>query len=734
MILDRGYPRALLSAHCLLGFCAALAVAGSLVASRPEVASGQSLRGPAFERSIGRFPESGLLNTPMGVAVAHGDPTTVFVVDYGNARIQVFRTTGRPDLGYWGSRGEGRGQFWKPMDVAVSPDSRFVYVVDAGRARVMQYQIDRLCLSSSNISCTNEVLNEWGSYGSGPGLFRAPTGIAVDQKGRVWVADEGASNIQVFEADGSNPRIFSGPGSEIDQLNHPRDIEVGPDGNIWVTDTEKHRVVVFDPEGQVVTQVTGGAERFHKPTGIALGPNGSFIVRDFDPSYRQPRLWRYASLSQLEAPPLELEGFDKRSRYLLQGVDFLPDGGSIIANPYSGVMRVGQFNEFDVSLYLLPPGRNELQPLAVRGEEPGQFAHPMAVAIDGRLVVVADTDNQRIQILDSELGYAASRIVGAPELAFEEPSGVAIHRGLGGLDSRIYVSDRGRNSIFVLNPAGLLIDRWGDGQPNQFNLPGGLCVNGEGIVFVADTLNNRIVRRAPDGSELGSFGEKLLTMPESVAVGPDDNIYVIERGQARLTSFSPEGNLIARWDAEPLDNLRPAEGEINMPVGLAADDRYLYLLENTGFLHVRTQVLQPVPGKPLADSVVAVFAAAEGAGPGLVDDPQGIAASSDGRVLIADSGNNRLQLFRWGGAITPTPLPPTGTPTDLPTATPSATPSPSDTPTATVPEPTPTDEPPATEPPTPTRPSPSPSPTDDISTRPGVLTKIIYFPQLIRRW
>ncbi len=742
---------------------------GMLAIGAPLPAAGQASAGPTFDRVIGVLPDAGLLNTPMGVTVSPSNPNRIFVVDYGNARIQVFRTTGRPDLGYWGSRGEGLGEFWQPMDIEASPDGRFIYVVDAGRARVMQYELDRLCIGEIDVGCENRVRLEWGSYGSGPGAFRAPTGLAVDRKGRVYVADEAAGNIQVFEADGSNPRILTDADDGPGRLNHPRDIEVDAEGKIWVADTENHRIVVLDQEGQLLTQVLGGVDGFYKPTGIAVGPDGSFIVRDFDPSYRTPRLWRYDENGRLEGSLIQMEGYDKRSRYPLQGVDFMPDGTAVVANPYAGITHLGEPQAFEISLYLLPDGGDALQPLAARGRAPGQFAHPSAVAIGKRYVVVGDTDNQRVQILDAELGYTPSRVIGAPELELDEIAGVAIFDTGSALTSRIYVSDRERNQVFVLDPTGAVLATWGDGRSRDFNKPGGMAVDAEGRVYVADTNNRRVVVRSPEGEELRSFGRDELSQPDGVAIGPEGLIYVIERGRSRLMAFDEAGTAVALWDAEPSDFARPEPGEMSKPVSIAADDRYLYILENTGFLHARVQVLRPEVGKPLSESVVAVFAASEGAGPGLVYDPFGVAAHPDGRVIVADSGNNRLQLFRWpdeGPDEVPTP---TAEPTDEPSPEPTDEPDPQETPESTPevsptptdepdpgddPSPTPTDEPTAepTEAPTdeptpassaeptadPTRtptdepdPTVEPSPTEDRSTRINPLLTI-YFPQLVK--
>lgn len=43
-----------------------------------------------------------------------------------------------------------------------------------------------------------EYCTQWGGYGSGPGQFIDPSGVAVDAGGNVYVADFGNNRIQKF--------------------------------------------------------------------------------------------------------------------------------------------------------------------------------------------------------------------------------------------------------------------------------------------------------------------------------------------------------------------------------------------------------------------------------------------------------------------------------------------------------------------------------------------------------
>jgi hypothetical protein len=65
--------------------------------------------------------------------------------------------------GKWGSYGTGNGQFINPASVAVAPNGN-VYVVDFGNDRVQYF------------TSTGSFLGKWGKWGEGNGEFEMPTG------------------------------------------------------------------------------------------------------------------------------------------------------------------------------------------------------------------------------------------------------------------------------------------------------------------------------------------------------------------------------------------------------------------------------------------------------------------------------------------------------------------------------------------------------------------------------
>lgn len=110
----------------------------------------------------------------------------------------------------------------------------------------------------------------FGGPGAGPGQFRAPSGIAVDARGRVWVADTGNDRVQAFTRDGALVRVLAG------RLKAPEAVAVDAAGNVYVADTGNRRVVQFSWWGGF-TREFGGLAR---PSGVALDHAGRLLVDD----------------------------------------------------------------------------------------------------------------------------------------------------------------------------------------------------------------------------------------------------------------------------------------------------------------------------------------------------------------------------------------------------------------------------------------------------------------------
>jgi len=141
--------------------------------------------------------------------------------------------------------------------------------------------------------------------------FRRPTGIAVDKKGNLYVADSYNHRIQKIQNDkivstlaGSgrsgfirrigavyklkNNNYIDGFGTSA-KFNNPSDVAIDYAGFVYVTDLDNYVVRKISPAG-VVTTLAGstngfsdgnGAEsNFYQPTGIAVDKDGNVYISD----------------------------------------------------------------------------------------------------------------------------------------------------------------------------------------------------------------------------------------------------------------------------------------------------------------------------------------------------------------------------------------------------------------------------------------------------------------------
>jgi sugar lactone lactonase YvrE len=104
-----------------------------------------------------------------------------------NRAGQVLLTLGKP-----GVAGDGTGPLLnRPTDVVTAPNGDvFVADGDGAVARIVKF------------SKAGALITFWGKPGSAPGELKSPHSLAIDSRGRLFVADRGNNRIQIFDQDG----------------------------------------------------------------------------------------------------------------------------------------------------------------------------------------------------------------------------------------------------------------------------------------------------------------------------------------------------------------------------------------------------------------------------------------------------------------------------------------------------------------------------------------------------
>lgn len=193
---------------------------------------------------------------------------------------------------------------------------------------------------------------------------------------------------------------------------------------------------------------------------------------------------------------------------------------------------------------------------------------PRFIATGHRVVYFSDTGNDCVRRVDLASGQTVTMIGGT---AAASTARLTRPMGLQTFGQYLYVADSGTHRILQYDfQENILTPVCGTGFPgydgdgafsvaSRLNNPQGLCIRPrDGMLFIADTGNHRVVRMDPTTRRLtvvlgcsGRGGESLasgfeatnealqgnkvlLCMPTDVACGPDDSILVVDAGNSKV--------------------------------------------------------------------------------------------------------------------------------------------------------------------------------------------------------
>jgi len=153
-----------------------------------------------------------------------------------------------------------------PVGLAVDRRGR-LFVADSALARVFIYALDGQYLG---------VLDR--------GALTRPTGLAFDEaREQLLVVDTLGHRVVAFDPQGVQVGGFGAHSESDGELNFPTSIAVGRDGLRYVTDTMNRRVQIFDAAGTFRAKFGrpgDGSGDFARPKGIAVDRAGHVFVVD----------------------------------------------------------------------------------------------------------------------------------------------------------------------------------------------------------------------------------------------------------------------------------------------------------------------------------------------------------------------------------------------------------------------------------------------------------------------
>ncbi len=629
-------------------------------------------------------------------------PPALYVSDSGNNRVLGWRNAasfnngafadivvGQRDLASTYPLGPGtslsRGLNY-PTGLAVDAQGN-LYVVDAQNNRILRYP--KPFADPNNRTNPDVVIGQpdftsnkpnRGLALAGPGGIAAlPTNpdshpvtqqLALDAHGNLWFTDTGNHRVLRFPK-GSDDKAQGTADIVLGQLNmnSSTSLPISNDGFQNKTGLRYPVGVTFDPAGRIY--VADGLGRVLVYSSSPL-PAATAAIR----------LLGLVRVNQGQPAPSRPNTIEFG---LAMGLVMIGNNLGVIDQGWSRISIFDPFDQWpaDAPTASSPPAKFEIGQVDFSTNKPGASANslrsPAAAAFSGTELFVADTYNNRVVVFPQSAlttnGSAASRVLGqfdfgfyAPNLIegrelylfstfynvngvggvnFTDSGGVAIdtktemphlyiadtynNRVLGFRDARkVRPGDKadvviGQRDLFSANING---DSNDPNQPNDTGLyfPAGLAVDEHGNLYVADRGNGRVLRfPAP--------------LDQPVTAGLRANLVL---GQQNFTS---ENNDVSRF------NMAAPYGVAIMPEGhvLVSDmthHRVLMFRKPSGGDFGSGQAADAVFGQADFNS----SATAQGIQNRMVS-PRGIAVDSNGRLYVADTGNNRILIYSQIGGV-----------------------------------------------------------------------------------
>ena len=251
-----------------------------------------------------------------------------------------------------------------------------------------------------------------------------------------------------------------------------------------------------------------------------------------------------------------------------------------------------------------------------------------------------------------------------PDARFKNLSGIAV-----GPDDTIYVADAGNQRIRMVRPsAGNAPTVWtvstlagngtagfidGSAAAAMFNNPQGVAVGPNGLVYVADTANNRIRRIASDGTvttlagdgipglQNGAGNQARFNAPQGIAVDSDGNVYVADTGNSAVRKIDAAGTVATVAGDGSIGSNDSPGARFDGLVGIAVEGQNIYVyLADSGNHRIRRL--------DVSGTVITVTGAERGfkdgsAAQARFAEPSGIVIDSDGQIVIADAVNSLIR-------------------------------------------------------------------------------------------
>ncbi len=654
------------------------------------------------------------------VSLAFATDGRLFVGDGNNRRIRVISADGNTVSTYAGRGATGEtalGSPFPPADsidffdvayIAITNDGR-ILVSDDGSSNIRVISADGSRVSvyaGVNVAASDDIRPSFPSSPLNEGLpaaeagFRNPRGIAIDATGRVFVANRDFNLVSVIapslavadippaqlsaaqqvrgasvfsagvvqslfsDADGSTLSYSLVETSSATAVSFAIDSVSGAITYLQPTEalanTQTLVIAVSDEQGTATSRLTVISEPLSNyPPQFGLSTSALTRAEGFaDPitiTINDPDDGDTDSIEQAITYSLRIDPNDLLAPFATFAID--PQSGTITITSISGV---GAFGNITVRV-IADDGSNS------HSESEQSFTLTVTQVNNTPPVVAPSLRTVRTYAGSGGNDFADGSALTAQ---FNTPNGIAR-----AADGRIFVADTFNHRIRVISADGATVSTYaGDGvaafadgstSTARFSQPQGIAVAADGRLFVADEFNNRIRVISADGATVSTYagdGEAAFvdgstttarfSFPRGIAVAADGRVFVADTFNNRIRVISADGATVSTYagiGGFGFANGSTSTAQFSLPFGVAVAADGRVFVADAGNQRIRVISADGATVSTYAGDGVENFADGSTT-TARFEEPTDLVVASDGRVFVADTNNNRIRVISADGA------------------------------------------------------------------------------------
>ena len=262
----------------------------------------------------------------------------------------------------------------------------------------------------------------------------------------------------------------------------------------------------------------------------------------------------------------------------------------------------------------------------------------VAVSPSGDRIYVSQSEGNRVSLVFDASGNQLGTMA-PPESTGTDHA--PVYLAVDPLTSEVYVSDRLAGAIYVYDRDGAFQRTFTLAEPRDGWQPLGLAFDAKGSLYVTDLSGpfQKILVIDRTATVVRTLGESSkLSFPNGVAVDGAGNVYVSDSNNGRLLMFGTDGQIRAQIGRGS------GQGNLGLPRGLAVDGSgRVFVADSTG----QGVFVYRAPGGDERRLDYLGYVGGEGVSDGMFEYPNSVAIDARGRVYVADTFNDRVQIWSY---------------------------------------------------------------------------------------